>query len=300
MTPVISFRRRCLMAVAGLAFSLPALAGEEMFLEKQKYMKGMDELKLAAFNVSFMTAEGKSASTQSRDNFMGASSKLVVNTVGLENDKLQQVVDAAYEDFVAKAGEAGFKVSKFDAMAMGPEWSSKHFKYKDNYSKDQSHYQPFTWMHDITVAATGMPLLAAKDSHLAGHAAKEQGERPITINYLIGSGYLQANASKSEDNFLGKIYNKTSVKFLPGVSVFWRSGADIWVKKNKSGSIKINEHIYHTGPAGELRQVKESSFGGRSSGELELVIDPAVYYPQALDVLKQANTKIIREMKKAR
>lgn len=288
--------RRWMMVLMGLVLSLPVFA-QELFQEKQKYMKGIEEIKLASFNVSFMTREGKSASTQSRDNFLGASSKLVVNTVGLQNEELQKVVDEAYQDFITKAEAAGFTVSYFDTQKMGPDWLE--VKYKDNYSKDLSHYQPYGWMNDVTVAPTGMKLLPYETSFHAGHAAKHQKATPITINYLIGSGYLQTNAKTRKDEFFGKIYNKTSVKFLPGVSVFWYSGAEIWKKKNKKGQIKINEHIYYEGPAGELKEVSSSEFGGRSSAEIDLVIDPAIYYPQALDVLKQANTKIINAMKKA-
>ncbi|KZX60798.1 hypothetical protein A3724_08485 [Alcanivorax sp. HI0033] len=283
-----------------LAVSLQAVAGDALYLEKEKYMKKMDELKLASFNVSFMTAEGKSASTQSIDNFMGANSKLVVRTVGLENAELQKVVDAAYEDFVSKAKAAGFTVSYFDALALAPEWVSKEFKYRDNYSKDLSHYQVYSWMDDITVAATGFPLLAHKDGGLVGWAAKEQDERPITINYTIAPGYLMAKASKREDDFFNKIYNKTNVTFYPGVQVFWRSGAEIWLKKNKKGEIKIEEHIYKEVPAGKLTQNVKTDLPGRKAAELTLTVDPDLYYPHALDILKQANTKIVDAMADAR
>ena len=289
-----------LAGVVCMAVSLQAVAADGLYLEKEKYMKKMDELKLASFNVSFMTAEGKSASTQSIDNFMGANSKLVVRTVGLENAELQKVVDAAYEDFVSKAKAAGFSVSYFDAKALAPEWVSKEFDYRDNYSTELSHYQVYGWMDDITVAASGMPLLAHKDGGLVGWAAKEQKEKPITINYTIASGYLLAKASKRDDDFFNKVYNKTNVTFYPGVQVFWRSGAEIWVKKNKKGEIKIEEHIYKEGPAGKLTENVQTDLPGRKAAELTLTIDPELYYPQALDILKQANTKIVNAMADAR
>jgi len=274
-----------------------SVIAQDLYVKNAKFLKGQKEIKLASFNVSYTTLEGKSASTQSRDNFYGAKSKLSVRTTGLSPELLQKITDEAYEDFVAKLEAKGLKVTFFDAEALADDYIKDQIvKNKGRQGEDLSHYQPFSYLKDITVAATGMPLISALDSWLVGYVAKKQKETPITVNYLINSGYLEANASKRDDKFFGKIYNKTKVKFHPGVQVFWRSGVDIWVKKNKSGAIKINEHIFSSGPAGTLVIDDQTKLISYSSAKMTLKIDPEKYHADAIDVLKQANTKIVNKM----
>ncbi|RDY59273.1 hypothetical protein [Flagellimonas nanhaiensis] len=292
--PVISF---VLYILALFAFTRVANA-QELFVDKKKHLKNLQEVKLANFTVSFTTSEGKSASTISRNNFMGAKSALRVITSGLTNELMQRITDEAYADFVEKLEAHGFTITEYRPEEKLIKSMAPYFKRTENYAEDVDYYQPFSHISTITVSAGNKPFVKYGNQYMVGHAAKQNKENPITVNYLINSGYLQANAKKREDKFFGKIYNKTKVAFLPGVQVFWRSGINVWSTKSAFGEIKINTNVYREGPAGELVTKDQSNLIRRSNATLELIIDPDKYYNDAMSVLKEVNTKLINEMAK--
>ncbi|MCB0497572.1 MAG: hypothetical protein KDC79_15620 [Cyclobacteriaceae bacterium] len=273
-----------------------AVAQEELTVTNKKFFKDLESVKLAEFAVSFTTSEAKSASTQSRTNFNGAKSALKVMTTGLTEELMQKITNDAYADFVEKLESKGLSVTKYNTKKNIKESMQQYVKPSENFKVDVDYYQAYSSISTITVSAGGGPFLKFNDQYFAGYAAQDKKERLVTVNYLVNSGYIAANASKTEDNFLGKIYNKTKVAFYPGVQVFWHSGLDIWVSKKDKGEIKINKNIYKEGAAGELKSIDETQLSRYSRAVLQLTIDEQKYYNDAMDVLKQANTKIVNEL----
>lgn len=272
------------------------LFSQELYLNKEKALKNVDEIKIAQFAVSFTTMEGKSADSRSRDNWSGARSYLIVKTVGITPELMQKITDEAYQDFVMKLKEKQYTVSDYNIEANLSKGMKRYMPDTKPVAQNCDHYQVYSNIETTTIYANKKPGVCNNTLYFTGHAAKNSGDVPITVSYLINSGYLQANASKLKDNYLGKIYSSTKVAFLPGVQVFWRSGVDAWEKKNKAGEIKINEHVYVEGPAGELVVDEKTSLGNYSKSTLILNIDQEKYYQDALTVLKQANTKLVNAM----
>lgn len=287
-----------------LAISVAGFAHAELILEKEKLFRGVDDVKLAAFNVSFTTMEAKSASTISIDNFHGAKSALTVDTVGITEELAQRITNAAYEDFVAKVEAKGMTVSAFDAASMADDYMTKAYFSKmpeGPIREDCSHYQGLSSViKTMTVSAMDLPFYCFPQQWLVGYVGKQQKESPIVVNMLVNSGYLETRAAKVDDDFFGKVYNRTSVRFHPGVQVFWRSGLDVWPRKNRNGEIKIKDHIYMTGPAGKLEVTNDEEWGRRSYARMRLTIDPDMYYAHATQVLFEANTRLINALDKAR
>ncbi|MFC3881038.1 hypothetical protein ACFOSV_12665 [Algoriphagus namhaensis] len=288
--------------VLGLVFFLLCTLSnaQQLYLDGEKAMKNIDELKVAQFTVSFMTSEFKSASTQSRDNFAGAKSALQVNTTGLTQELMQKITDDAYADFIAKAEAKGLPVSKFDGYENYPESMKRYYPSTGNFKEDCDHYQAYGKLTSITVSANGDPCMCNDQLPLLGIAAKESDSQPISISYLLGSGYLAAKAMVDENDFLGKIYNQTDVTFYPALQVWWRSGADIYLSKAKKAEIKINEHIGAEGPAGELTVSDQTDLGSYNRATLTLAIDEQKYYSDAMQVLKEANSRLINAMADAK
>ncbi|UZD22280.1 hypothetical protein PBT90_02315 [Algoriphagus halophytocola] len=275
-------------------------SAQQLYLDGEKAMKKIDDLKVAQFTVSFMTSEFKSASTQSRSNFSGAKSALQINTTGLTQELMQRITDEAYADFKAKAEAKGLPVSKFDGYENYPESMKQYYPSTGNFTEDCDHYQAYSKLSSITVSANGEPCICNDQLPLMGIAAKESGSQPISISYLLGSGYLAAKAKVDENDFLGKIYNQTNVTFLPGLQVWWRSGADIYLSKSKKAEIKINEHIGAVGPAGDLTVSDRTDLGSYNRATLTLAIDEQKYYSDAMQILKEANSRIINAMADAK
>ena len=273
-------------------------SAQELIVENKKHLKNLGNVKIAEFTVSFTTAEAKSASTISRNNFNGAKSALRVLTTGLTKELMQRITDEAYADFVQQLEDRGFSVTRFKTEEKLNKGMRPYLKRTDNYAEDVDYYQPYSHISTITVSAGNEPFIKQANLHMVGHAAKQSKEKPITVSYLVNSGYLQTSASKREDKFFGKIYNKTKVAFLPGVQVFWRSGINVWATKSAFGEIKINENVYREGLAGELVTKDESKLQKRSNATLELIVDFDQYYNAAMSVLKESNTKLVDEMVK--
>ena len=269
---------------------------QELYLDNEKALRNVDEIKIAQFAVSFTTMEGKSADTRSRNNFNGARSYLIVNTVGLTEELMQKITNEAYQDFVKKLKEKKYTVSDYDVEANLSDGMKRYMPKTEIIRENCDHYQAFGNIETTTIYANQKPGICNDLLYMIGHAAKNSGDVPISVSYLINSGYLLANAKKHKDNNLGKIYSKTKVAFLPGVQVFWRSGVDAWEKKNKAGQLKINEHVYVEGPAGELVIDEKTSMGNYSKSTLILNVDQEKYYEDAMTVLKQANTKLVNAM----
>ncbi|MDN3202813.1 hypothetical protein [Algoriphagus sediminis] len=288
--------------IFGLAFILLCTLshGQELYLDGEKAMKKIDELNVGQFTVAFMTSEFKSASTQSRNNFSGAKSALQVNTTGLTQELMQRITDDAYADFVAQAQAKGFTVSDFDGLAHTDESMKRYYPSTGNFKEDVDHYQAYSKLSTITVSANGKPCIDYDRLNFMGIAGKNSEVPPITISYLLGSGYLAAKAKVDENDFLGKIFNQTNVTFYPALQVWWRSGADIWISKSKKAEIKINEHIGAVGAPGELTIADQTDLGSYNRATLELAIDEQKYYSDAMQILKEANTKLINAMMDAK
>ena len=301
MPSTTTMLKHVVLAFAAIALTPSTLLANELILDKQKTIRKMQgNLNIASFNVSFMTSEAKSASTTNFDNVWGSKSSMDVRTVGLDRDKLQAMVDGAYADFLSKLEAAGFSYQTFDSVNLVPDYMRDSVRYGSNFAENKSHYHVHTKMTDITVTPTGLPALHHINSGWAGYAAKEQKTAAITMNYLIAPGYIETNAKKTRDEFMKEVRNKTSAVFHPGVQVFWHSGAEIWQSKNKKGQIKINTHIGAPDTSGGTLKVgsREEGFH-RKSAVLEYHVNDNAYYRQALDVLKQANSRIVAAMKKA-
>ena len=296
----LQFRKVILLGL--IIFSGELLAQDPLHLDGEKAMKNLEELQLAQFTVAFMTSEGKTASTQSRDNFNGAKSKLMVVTRGLTPELMQRITDDAYADFIDKAEANGFSVSDYDIYENLKEGLKDYYpeKSEGNFLEDCDHYQAYGKLTTITVSAKGEPCLCYDKMAQAGLAASSSKTKPIVVSYLLGTGYLQAKAKVTENDFFGEIYNKTSVTFLPGLQVWWRSGVDIWESKSKKGEIKINAHVYVDTPPGELVTLDKSELISRSSATLAVDVNPEKYYQDAMTVLKEANNRLIAAMAKAR
>ncbi|WP_288372564.1 hypothetical protein [uncultured Algoriphagus sp.] len=295
-----NFRLSVFVLAVSLWIGLSPVHAQELYLDGEKAMKNMDELKLVQFTVSFMTSEYKSASTQSRTNFNGAKSALRVVTTGLTQELMQKIADDAYADFKAKAEANGFTLSDFDVKENLPKYLVETFPKTGNFMENCDHYQVYGDISSITVSANGEPCLCNLNLGLSGYAAKESGTQPISVSYLLGSGYLAANAKVTKNTFMNEVYNKTNVTFYPGLQVWWRSGIDIWQTKSKKGEIKINEHIYREGPAGELVMEDKTELMTYSRASMNLKVDPNKYYTDAMAVLQEANDKLIAAMVKAR
>lgn len=283
-----------------LLLVVKTVSAQELYLEGEKAMKNMETLELSQFTVSFMTSEAKSANTQSINNFNGAKSALKVITNGLSKELMQKITDDAYEDFVKKAQENGFTVSSFDVKSNLPGYLKESYPDEGNFMENCDHYQVNGTLTTMTVSAKGDPCQCNNYLGMAGYAAKESGKQPISISYLIGSGYLAAKAKVTKNEFMGEVYNKTSVKFFPGVQVWWRSGVDIWQTKSKKGEIKINSHIIAEGTPGKLVVADQTNLASYSRATLQLNIDPQKYYNDAILVLKEANSRLVAAMVKAR
>ncbi|WP_424962849.1 hypothetical protein [Ekhidna sp.] len=294
MNKILSFTVILLIASA-------TIAQDELFIDNKKFFKGMDQVNLAEFTVSFTTSEAKTASTQSRTNFSGAKSALKVETNGLSKELMQKITNEAYADFISKLEAKGFDVSRYVVEDKVKKNMLRYIKRTENFAVDVDHYQAFSAISTITASPNGQPFIIYKNQSQVGLAAKESGGKPINVNYIINSGYIQANANTAKNSFMNEIYTKTKVAFLPGIQVWWRSGIEGWEKPNKKAELKINKHIYvESGAPGELITKNKTDLGRYGRATLEIKVDPDKYYTDAMNVLKQANTKLIDALDDAR
>ncbi len=269
-----------------------------------KSMKGTAHI--AQFNVSFATADWKTSAAY-KDKWKkldGASkSTMAVRTEGLSDMLMQKIADHAWEDFKGKLEAAGIEVKTPNFTEGVSKYTQKVLSgfmspgIKDN----QSPYEAFGNVTSRTVPATGFSVVEPTRQNHFGLAGKELGFPALNVNYLVHFGYLDPSKGKAKNDFMNEVYLKSGVKFLEGVSIYWNSGVDIWPKHNRTGFIRINEHVYVDEPVGSLETVNQSSFQGfktsRSNVGLLLTIDTGKYERHAVDVLQRANTLLVDAIK---
>ena len=288
----------------GLALSLLVTAcfshaakDEGLILEKEKLFKKMEAPAIAQFDVSFAYSDIKQAGSykdQWRKLDGKSESAMRVNLVGLSDATMQKITDAAYEDFKTKLAAAGISTTNADLYNDLPKWLAKEMKRvtREGYPERQSHYEAYGAVESKTVPFTGSKVIDFKFPHTVGFVGKERKQEMLSVRYLLHFGYLETNASKSENSFMNQVSLKTGVTFHPGIQVYWRSGATVYHTHKKAGSILIKEHVGAPGEYGNIRLVEESNWG-KSYKELAIDVNEEAYYKLAVDALSQANTKIV-------
>ncbi|MCA9406525.1 MAG: hypothetical protein KC684_08305 [Candidatus Omnitrophica bacterium] len=282
-------------AIQGIAH-----AGDALNIKNPKVFKGENKIVIGQFNVSYALADAKASNASSNDGWTRSSSVLGVEVKGLNNEMLQKITDEVYADFKEKLIANGYTIVDMDLTEGVSKYTAMVIKkytmegYPENASLYRSSFN--NKLHEITIPATGFKVINPKFQNQLGLAGKELGVKPVTMNYILHVGYLQASKNKSEGVFDQSVWLSTGVKFLEGVQVYWSSGLDMYQTYKKAGQIKINEHIYKTTPVGTTEVVSNWNVGSRASRKLELTVDPDKYYNDAIEVLKEANTRIVDAM----
>lgn len=272
-----------------------------LIMEKEKYFKKLKDPTIGQFNVSFAYSDIKQAGSY-KDKWRKLDGKsesaMRVNLKGLSDEIMQKITDEAYKDFKTKLEAAGIKTSEVNLYEGVSKFSKKTMEKVtlEGYPERQSHYEAYGAVESKTVPRSGTKVISFQHPHVVGFSGNDLKKEVISVRYLLHFGYLDTTASKSENKFMNEVTLKTGVTFHPGIQVYWRSGADVYMQSHKKkGSILIKDHIGAPGDFGEIKLVEESNWG-KSYKELDITVDEQKYYQLALSALTQANTKIVNQI----
>lgn len=298
-----------LIAAPGVA----AKGGEEyppngtVKIEKAKNLKNLGEVLVPHFAVSFVVADSKSsvASTNRSDRFARkASSTTSATLVGLTNETMQAITDAAYADFVASLTEKGITLVEPDAaaaQAKARETKMPMTKFLDGPRKDYSLYHKAfnNHVHDVTFTPTGTQLIEPKIGstpipYMYGASARDLGVPVLVVDYVVTFGHISADA-REYYGIAGRGSASAETSFLAGLQVMWSSDIKVYHSERKRARLMIEKNAWTAAPFATLDTDKYEGVSG-SRQDITMTVDNAAYEAAALDVIARATDNLLSHL----
>ncbi len=276
-------------------------------IEKPKNLRGIDQVLVPHFAMSFVVADEKSAvaSTQRSNRFARkASSTTATELVGLSHETMQAITDAAYEDFVATLEDNGITVIETDAAAAqakarGAEMPMTNFI--DGPERNYSTYRKLfnKNVQDLTFSPTGTQLIAPRIGnkpipHMYGTSARELGVPVLVVDYVLAYGHIAAEA-REYYGIAGRGDVTAQTSFAPGLQIMWGSDIKAYHSERKSGRIMIEKNAW-TGEPFATMDKDQSQFGSDSRQNITVSVDNALYEKAARDVISRASDNLVANL----
>lgn len=294
---------------------------DDVKVDTSKAFAGINQVVIGSFKVAFI--DSKKEAEKAGSGFGGKSSA-EIKLLGLNNQTMQQVTDAAYADFVAQLGAAGYQVADRSALTSDPEFAKANKEASP--MKEEASF--FGSQNNVTYVAPS----SIKDLYFfMGEAGKTGGfgfSNPsiaasqfadknklpvISVMYTVdfagadGSGGSFASTSALQ---VGQVISVTPGS---GISLIGGSGGTF---NPTNGSVKLGQAVHSGEKYGEIvmttsdtmkavetaANVASALLGGgtNQSRDFEIKADPAKYQLAATTVTKETNSKLISQMKALR
>lgn len=291
--------------------------------ETDQAFKGVNQVIIASFKVGF-TQDKKDRKKAGRG--MGGNATANLTLKGVDVATEQQVTDAAYADFVSKLKAAGYTVADRNMLLNSPEFKDIGSDDKSPHKEEASIFGASSSMTYVNPTELGDKIYWTGESGhtggfgfgnvmLAASNFADKNKIPVIfVSYVIDF----ANSDGSGGSFA----STASVEVGQGISVpagagslklFGGTGGSF---QTVNGSITLGQPVYSTEPFAEVVQTTTEAevaaqyalnavtllMGGGSnqSRAFDVNADAQKYKNVAINVLDDANGKIIGKMKEMR
>jgi hypothetical protein len=231
-------------------------------VETPDAFKGKKEVIIGSFKIGFL--EEKKESSKAGGGFGGRSSAhLKMN--GVTTEVMQQITDAAYNDFVSKLKAAGYSVAD-----RSPLLSSKEFgEVSSDVSplrEEASFFGSKNTLTYLSPTALGNKIywhgeqgrmggFAFANTMLGASTYADKAKTPVVfVSYLVD--FANAEGSGGRFSATSSIEVGQGLSVAPGGGV-WIFGGQGGTFSNTNGAVKLGQAVYSTDSYGEI--VKTSS-----------------------------------------
>lgn len=292
-------------------------------------LAGKQEVVLGDFRVSFVTYDNTTAKSES-PMFSAdrgyARSSLRATLVGVSDDIMQSLTDAAYSDFVARLAASGYSVADSAVLASNAEWQK--MKRLGSPQKDAAVLGGLIGrsQESATFAPSGKDMVAYNgNDKMPFHAylAADQLGRPIlSVHYKVHFVYFGSETDYTSNRgieYKGAEYSAQvsagqGVQVVPGSSVEWMVGA-AGTFANPNATVAIGAPVLIPGAYGRSADATTNTqkavnmfssavgmvTGGSSSAkDIEITADPQAYADNAKKALLEANQRLSAALAGAR
>ena len=307
---------RVVLGIALLALSVPTAnaAKEEDYprdgtvkIEKGKNLKGIEQVLVPHFAISFVVADAKSAvaSTEKSNRFARkASSTTRAELVGLSYDTMQAITDAAYADFVQTLQDNGITVVEPDAAAAQAKARTAKMPMTKFLDTPEKNYSPYRKsfnqnIQDLTFSPTGTQLIAPKigNTHVPymyGASARELEVPVLVVDYVLTFGHIAAEA-REYYGIAGRGNASAKTSFEPGLQIMWSSDIKSYKSERKWARVMIEKNAWTAESFGTADTEKWNGLSG-SNQEITITVDNDLYQKAAMDVISRASDNLIANM----
>jgi len=296
---------------------------DDITVEREGPFKGMDQVVVASFKVAFVESktERQRAGGGLFGGGFGGNATAGLELTGVPVETMQQITDAAYEDFVARLGAAGYRVLSRDVL-LGSE----------DFRRASSDASPLRESASFFGSSTGMTYVAPT-SHGGIYWFMGEADKTGGFGFANASTAAMAFSGKTGIRVLSVFYTidfansdgyggqfRRSAAVEVGQSLSLAPGGGITVHGGQGGMsvasqyshVKLGQPIYSdqtfaevvttTGEAEKGVEVGVNLFravaglGTNQRRDFEVRADPEKYGALASEVLSDATARLVGRM----
>ena len=294
---------------------------DPVLLTNANVIAGKQQVLLGDFRVSFITfdkSSAKSTSPMFSSDSGYAQSTLRAKLMGVSDDVMQALTDAAYQDFVTKLKASGYTLADGSALAANAEWQKLDTEASPK--KITSSFKSLTGgnQESSTFAPSGKSLIKLNIAKVMPYqvysAANELGTPILNVNYTVHFVYFG-----SETDYKANAYNDSKgaeysaeVAAGQGIQVVPGSGVDLIMGvtstfNDPNAKLSIGAPVVVPGAFGSNEDATSGfqkaantfsmvmgmvSGGSSSAKDINITADPAIYAANAKKALLEANQRL--------
>ncbi|CAA0113302.1 hypothetical protein [Zhongshania aliphaticivorans] len=298
-------------------------------IENADTFTGQNKVLLGDFRVTFITFDKTSATAKSSmfsSDTGYATSSMRAKLVGVPDDVMQSITDAAYQDFIAGLTANGYTIADQSTLSNNAAWQS--LKYEDSPKKTTSSLKIITGgsREDTTFAPSGRSLIKKDISDslpYAAYDAANQVQLPIiNVEYAVHFVYFGSETdykSNAYSDIKGAEYSAEvsagqGLQVIPGSGINWMRGITSTFN-HPNGKILIQAPVVIPGAYGKsedstsglqkaanvFSSVLGAVSGGSSSAkDINITANPSEYKVKASAALTEANKRVLGALSAAR
>lgn len=316
-------------ACAGIGGGGSAKVVEPTAITNAKNFAGQNTVLIGEFSVTFVTFDKTSATAKSSmfsSDTGYASSAIRAKLAGVPDEVMQNITDAAYQDFTAGLRANGYTIGDESALTGNPTWQK--IKYDDSPRKTTSSFKMVTGgsREDATFAPTGKKLISKNIGGMLPYQvydAAGQLQLPIiNANYVVHFVYFGSETeyrSNAYSDIKGAEYSAEvsvgqGIQVVPGSGINWMRGVTSTFN-DPNGQLLIQAPVVIPGAYGKsedstsglqkaanvFSSVLGAVSGGSSSAkDINITANPNEYKAKASAALTEANKRLLGALAAAR
>ncbi len=294
---------------------------DPVLLSNAEVIAGKRQLLLGDFRVSFITFDKSSAKAESSmfsSDSGYARSTLRAKLAGVPDSVMQELTDAAYQDFVSKLKANGYSLADGSVLAANGEWQKLDMEASPK--KITSSFKAITGgnQESSTFAPSGKSLIKMSIAKMLPYqvysAANEVGMPILNVNYTVHFVYFGRETdykANAYTDFKGAEYS-AEVSAGQGIQVVPGSGLDLIMGvtstfNDPNAKLSIGAPVVVPGPFGRSNDATSGfqkaantfsavmgmvSGGASSAKDIDITADPDVYAANAKKALLEANQRL--------